>query len=469
MDNEGSTMDRARLSRGALAGISGLLAGTLTGVALAVLAGAAIAQRSGAGSPVLEATHLPPLLTAAGEEVDLRYDVYCAPPDADLRPGADCEAGGTVFVRVGTSGPFRELPLRVDTGAVEGRLAARLPEGIADSPSGFSYYAALNDPSSGATLTLPSGGPEAPQRSLPLAGAVDVRIGAHEFGAVSHADARVVDASWGSGTGEVGLEQGRNLSPMGGSAFDVDRNRAVYVLDEANRRLLRWRDGVRVPTHVPLAIDGTLADMSVGGDGTIYVLETASGVGRSPLLRVFGADGAARGTSEIAERASQVRVGPEGAVALQQPSGQWMTAATGGRPLTPSDQRASGRPGRPIAGGDEVVVLRRGNEIRAAVVGPEGARRAWRITSETPLAEVQLAEPRGKFLVLVARVYTDDRDEFVALVLGERGLVRKLALEPADWAETAPLSRFRLAGSSLYQLGSTPDGLFVDRFDLEVS
>ena len=59
-------------------------------------------------------------------------------------------------------------------------------------------------------------------------------------------------------------------------------------------------------------------------------------------------------------------------------------------------------------------------------------------------------------------------DEFVALVLGDKGLVRQISLASADWAETAPLGRFRLVGRSLYQLGSTPTGAFVDRFDLEV-
>ena len=34
---------------------------------------------------------------------------------------------------------------------------------------------------------------------------------------------------------------------------------------------------------------------------------------------------------------------------------------------------------------------------------------------------------------------------------------------------TAPLSRFRAVGGSLYQLGSAPDRLFVDRYDLGVS
>jgi hypothetical protein len=115
-----------------------------------------------------------------------------------------------------------------------------------------------------------------------------------------------------------------------------------------------------------------------------------------------------------------------------------------------------------------VIVLRVGNEVRVALVGRNGARRSWRVTSDTALAEVQLAEPLGDRLLLVVRAYTDAESEFVALLLDRDGLAQRFSLSSADWAETAPLSRFRLAGSSLYRLGSTPQGIFVDRFDLEV-
>ena len=67
------------------------------------------------------------------------------------------------------------------------------------------------------------------------------------------------------------------------------------------------------------------------------------------------------------------------------------------------------------------------------------------------------------------RVYTDTRDEFVVLLLDGHGIARQFSIDSADWAETAPLSRFRLVETSLYQLGSTPAGMFVDRFDLGVS
>jgi hypothetical protein len=461
-----------------LAGAAGLLLGAAIGTTFVLLAGVLLAGVffAGAGAafrattssePLFDATHLPPLLTAPGEAVELRYDVHCsAGGEAEEAP---CDASGTVFVRPGNAGPYRELPLRLDPTSVEGRHVATLPEDVVRSRLGFTYYAVLRTERTGRNLILPAGGADAPQRSLPLERPVDVRLGPHRFGAVHRADARVAEAKWGSGPAEVGLEQGKNLPPIGGSSFDVGRDGSVYVLDEAKRRLLRWRTGAHSSTPVPLAIDGTLADMALGQDGTIYVLESPTMTERSPRLRIFDAAGRAQASVEVAERtAAQVRPGPEGALVLQYPSAQWMPAAIGGRPLGAPAQKVAGRAGRVLPDGREVLVLRRENEIRVAVVSRAGVSHSWRVTSETPLAEVQLAEPVGNRLVLVARVYTDDRDEFVALVLDHGGLVRKHTLASADWAETAPISRFRLVGSSLYQLGSTPAGLFVDRFGLEV-
>jgi len=461
-------MDRSRIAIGKLKGVAALVAGALAGVAVAVLASTAVANQltSNAQQPLIEATHLPPLLTAPDEAIELRYDVYCASGDVDR--GEPCDASGMAFVRSGDAGPFREISLEVDRAADDGRFVTRLPNEIATSRSGFSYYAVLRSNEFGVAVTLPAGGAAAPQRSLPLGRSVDVRLGTHLFGSARRANGRVAEAKWGTGPGEVGLEQGRNLSAVGGSAFDVDRSGAVYVLDEANRRLLRFASGSGAPAVVPLSINGTLADMSVDGEGTIHVLETTNGPGRAPLLRSFDRTGAARAATEVVERASQIRIGPNGPVVLQHPSGQWMSAAIDGRPLTPSDQKRSGRAGRPLPGGSEIVILRSGNEIRAALVSASGVRRAWRVTSDTPLAEVQLAEPLGNRLLLVTRVYTDDRGEFLVLILDQGGVQRSFSLDSADWAETAPLSRFRLAGSSLFQLGSTPAGLFVDRFDLEV-
>src|SRR5438128_10830714 len=114
------------------AGLLALAAGvSLVGIGVLGWTGAAIANRSSSEdldpARLIAATHLPPLLTAAGEAVTLRYDVYCPPPGNDPESGAPCDAGGTVYVRPGGAGTFRQLPLRLDATASEGRYVAVVP------------------------------------------------------------------------------------------------------------------------------------------------------------------------------------------------------------------------------------------------------------------------------------------------------------------------------------------------------
>jgi hypothetical protein len=453
-------------SRGSrLASVACWVAGAVAagGLAVAVDAGTAL-RGDGAAEPWIEATHFPPLLTA-GEAVELRYDVYCS-ARSEEQVDEPCDATGAVHARAGTSGAFRELPLRPDPTRAS-RFVAQVPDDLAQARNGFTYYAELRSPANG-TVTLPAGGAESPHRSVPLGRPTVVHLGRHAFGQPRAASDRVVEATWGAGPNQVGLEQGRNLPPIGGSSFDVDDEGTVHVLDEANRRFLRWRRRAPSPERVPLAIAGTIADLAVSADGTIHVLETAAAEGGSVALRAFDGTGAPRGALVLPERASVLRSGPDGPLVQEQPSGLWVSSAAPERPLASGSRLRPGRPGRPLRGSGEIMVLRHGEELRIALVDERGARRSWQVTSGTPLAEVQLAEPLGNGLLVVARVYTDEQAEFAVLVLDDRGLAHRFSLPSADWAETAPLSRFRLARSSLYQLGSTPAGLFVDRFDLEV-
>ena len=462
--HDATCMPRTRRRR---AVVLGLTFGALFGVLLALWSGRAFADRQAvSGPPILDATHVPLLLTTAGEDTLLRYDVHCTTVAEDSDDGS-CETKGRVFLRAGTSGAFRSYPLSFDERAADGRHVLRVPPAIASSDRGFSYYAVFEADDGRTSVTLPTGGAEAPHRSMPLGPTVEVSLGRHAFGPVRRADDRVADARWGHGLGEVGLERGTNVPPVGGSSFDVDGAGNVLVLDQVNKRVLRWAPGSSSPTHLAVPVDGTIADLAVAPDRTMYVLEGAR-AGRSPALLAFDGSGRSLGITELSERtATQVRVGPSGPVVLQQPSGQWLQLGRDGSPPASAPEEA-GVAGRALPGGDEVIVLRTGNEIRLALARQGILRRAWRVTSQTPLAEVQLAEPLGQGLLVLVRVYTDTEDEFVALRLGPRGLLEKTSLDSADWAESAPLSRFRLAGSSLYQLGSTQRGPFVDRFDLEV-
>lgn len=450
------------------AALGGLVLGAIFGLTFTLASSSAPAERQFSSSKtILDATHLPPLLTIAGEDVVLRYDAHCASAVEEPDAAATCRATGSVFIRSGASGPFQAIPLAIDATASEGRYVARVPTSTVRSPRGFSYYAVLS--AGEASVTLPAGGADAPHRSLPLGRPVAVSLGRHEFGQFRRADARALEASWGNGFAQIGLEGGVNIAPAGGSSFDVDAGGNVFVLDQVRRRVLRWMPTASTPSAIPVSVDGTIADLAVAEDGTMYVLEGAR-ADRGPALSTFDRSGRALSVAELGERtATQVKVGPTGALVLQHPSGQWLPAARDGSPLSALAQVRAGLPGRVLPDGRELVILRTGNEIRVALFAGHGVRRSWRIASASSLAEVQLAEPMGDGVLVVVRVYSDTEDEFVALVLGRRGLLARMSLDSADWAESAPLGRFRLVGTSLYRLGSTQTGLFVDRFDLEVT
>jgi hypothetical protein len=451
-----------------LASLLGILAGGAVGIVAFALAGAAVAQHVPAPpQAVLEATHLPPLLTLPGEPMRLTYEVHCVPAEIE-DPERACDTSGSLYVRATGGTAFSVVPLEPTASNGLRQLTAAVPAEIAARPGGFEYYAELRSPATGSSVTTPAGGADAPNRSLRLTGAVEVSLGSHSFGSTIHGD-RIATAAWGDGPLDAGLEQGKSTGAIGASAFDVDRSGTVTMLDEAHRRLLRWARGATTPARVPISVDGRLADMILGDDGSLYVLESVAGPGHRPLVRRFDEYGRELDAVETAERTpSQIQLGPSGPVVLQQPSGQWMPVAMDGSPLAPERQRSAGSNGRPLRGGGEIVVLRRGNEIRVAAVVNGRVRGGWRITSQTPVAEVQLAQPLGRHLVLVVRLYTETSAEFAVLILDQHGLTRRFALDAADWAETAPLSRFRMVDGSLYRLGSDPNHAFVDRFDLEV-
>lgn len=454
--------------RGWLLPILGLVLGSAAGVATVTLAGAAPPQAAAAPRGVLDATHLPPLLTIPGERVDLAYDIHCAAGDTE-NAESGCDIRGSVFARAAGGSAFAEIPLGTRTAEGQEQLAATVPDSLVSAPGGFEYYAELEAPELGEKLTVPAGGGEAPHASRRLENVVDVPLGRHTFGRERRVGTRLAFARWGDGPSDVGLEQGRNLMPIGASAFDVDASGAIHLLDQAHRRVLRWPRSGHTPARVPVSVTGTVADLAVGNDGSMFVLEMTARPGRNPFVRRFDDGGRELEAIETAERTpSQIRIGPGGPVVLARPSHHWMPVAVNGTPASPADQLRRGRSGRPLLGGREVVVFRLENEVRIALIAGRHMTRSWRLTSDTALAEVQLAEPMGQRSVVVVRMYGERVDEFAVLTLDRTGLVNRFALDSADWAETAPLGRFRLVGNFLYRLGSSSAGAFVDRFDLEV-
>jgi hypothetical protein len=406
----------------------------------------------------VDAAHVPPVLTVPGERIRLRYAIVCPPRD----DGLPCDGSGTVYLRRGTAGPFASYALVRGDDSADGRYWVDVPAEIAGSPEGFSYYAVLRDDRSGASITVPAGGADAPQVSRPLEAAVPVSLGRQTFGDTRAPEGRAAAAEWGSAPQDAGLAGTRELGFSGPSSFDVEPDGTVDVLDSVNGRVLRWTSHGR--ESVPLDEPAELADFAASSDGGFDVLDARG------TLRHYLADGRPKWRQKLAERTwAKLARGRSGPVVLQQPSEQWLPAGEDGAPLSRSEQAHRAHVARELADGRAVLVDRIGEgELRLAELRGGAQARSWRITSETPLGEVQLAESHGNRIVLVLRTYVDDRDEFEVLLLDKGGLADRFAVTSDSWTETAPLARFRLARGGLYRLRTTPAGAFVDRFDLEV-
>ena len=461
-------MERVRKRWRLLAGgLSGLIAGTAGGiVAIALLAGGASGGARAGDATYMSAANVPPLLTLPGERVTLRYAIVCPPARAD--GAGTCDGAGEVYLRAGRTGPFERLTLSRGSDSEAGRYVVDVPDRIASSPA-LTYFAVLRDTANGGSLVVPSGGADAPQASYRLERPVTVDLGTHVFGATRAAAARVVRAPWGRGLAEAGLSGGPTSLRIGPSSFDVGLDGTVTLLDGVNQRIERWRGGRTVST-APVDVPAATNDLAVGADGTIYVLDGASSAGFTPLLRTLSPAGALVRARHIADPTwSQLRMGPRGPVVQQEPSEQWMPAEDGAAPLDRTAQARRATSGRPTGDGSHLVVLRVGTgEVRLARVVAGVVRASWRVVSDTPLGEVQLAEQWGDRFVLVVKAYTEKQDEFEVVVLDRGGIVQQFAVPSDQWADAAPLAYFRLAGGSLYKLGTEPTGAFVDRYDLEV-
>jgi hypothetical protein len=400
-----------------------------------------------------EILHTPALLARAGKPVELSYDVVCGALRDE--PESRCSPSGSVFVRpVGASG-FARLPLHED----DGLLSTVVP--AIDAKAGFDYYVVM-DNGRGRTATLPEAGAEAPQHVWPLGDWTTVDLGAARFGRTRVPSSVVRGLSWGRGDAAIGLDSGREQSRIGPSAFDVAPNGSVVLLDQVNHRLAVVRRGGRT-AHVPIAFSGGEGDLAVGVDGTVYVLDSA---GR-PMVRAFTAAGASLTATPLAEStADMIRVGPSGPLVHAYPSEMWLPTGAGRPPFSPARQLASAQPFRTAEDGLGVVVRASPSEVKLALVRGDRVVHAWLLHGEASFGEVQLAEPYRDGMLVVVRLWNEHDAEFRVLRLGADEVLQSFDVAPAEWAESASLSRFRLHGRTLYQLRSDPSGIEIATFEI---
>jgi hypothetical protein len=214
---------------------------------------------------------------------------------------------------------------------------------------------------------------------------------------------------------------------------------------------------------VRIAFSGGEGDLAVDGAGKIYVLDSAA----KPIVRAFTAAGVPIAAAQLAEPVSDmIRVGPSGPLVHSYPSEMWLATGPGRPPFGPERQLATAQPARSADGGIGVVVHASPAAVKLALVRGDRVVRAWLLHSESSFGEVQLAEPYGDGMVVVVRLWNEKHAEFRVLRLGAKGLLQSFDVAPAEWAESASLSRFRLHGNTLYQLRSDPSGIEIARFEI---
>jgi hypothetical protein len=460
-DDKGGMMRARRMRPGGSlwtlvgAALGALVGGTVLAWGPVLASGGSIAAGSSRtiDSGLREVLHTPPLLVERGAKVTLRYEAVC---EADLL-GAPCALTGTAYVRRFGELAFSRVPL---SAGVDSSLNATLPASTTTS-GGFAYYAVVNDGT--AETTVPAGGERAPARVWAMPTARTIDLGTHAFGRTRAPDRTVVEGPWGSGDGAFGLLADRTQAAIGPSAFDLTPDGHVVVLDQLNARAVVYGGG-SMPRYLPISFEGVEGDLAIGADGGVYVL---GGTGTAPEVRAFTSDGTRVDAARVAaDGADMLRAGPGGVLAHGYPGDVWVPLGRSGALLRPSEQLAMARPGRSILGGEEVIVKADEGQDVFALVRGDHVVRAWRVTSSTPLGEVQLAEPFGDGLVAVVRVWLDQRAEFAVLVLSPTGLERSFSLDAVEWAESAPLGRFRLFGTTLYQLRSAREGVDISAIDL---
>jgi hypothetical protein len=426
------------MTRGKLL-VAALVVAAATAVGAAAATAPAGPQDRWSFAPVAPAS-----LRLPGESADVHFWLSCIL--------VHCRPSARAYVRAVGSGSFTAV--RVVT-KHDGSDVIHVPAAIANAPQGFEYYVAAHDSTSHQQARYPIGGAVAPKRSLLLAHPIVVDLGppTHVAGPPRR---RVVSVGWGSRPGQVGLER-TEAGYEGVADFDVTRSGAVWLLDQVKHRTLRFTGG-RETRALPLAIGLEAANLALGTNGELYVLDNGTYV-----LHEFSPAGRTVASFHVPDDlAGGLRALGSTVYVDLEPSGQWAPVIRNGGVL---DRRAAIRgvlAGAPLADGRQVAVWARADVRVALLRGAGSVERSWRLvgaTANNPFLE--LAQPLGEKLVVVLA----GTGSYQVVVLDGHRVVERFAVPKQEWIDSAA-GTFRLVGSSLYHLGSTSTGVFVDRYDL---
>jgi hypothetical protein len=227
---------------------------------------------------------------------------------------------------------------------------------------------------------------------------IDVGQGRAKSRERSGGDARssIVSAVWGGGAGELGRDRPDEASPSGPMSFAVDARQRMWVLDQVNGRIVRYRPDGSVEEALRIAPE-TTQDIAVSDDGTVAVLDRFG----SEQVALYDQHGNTVGmlplTGQGVETAGHVTgifVDGEDVYAETEHGPLWKLGTTNGEPAEPRDEL----PGRPSKDGTfyvkaGIVDAVEGRAYVAVNDRPSGAHRFTReLTMGSAIQQIVLLD-----------------------------------------------------------------------------
>lgn len=223
--------------------------------------------------------------------------------------------------------------------------------------------------------------------------------------------------------------------------------------------------------------------LAVSTTEEIYVLD--QGARTLAHVDVLGADGTRIGTSQLGALIPEgLRVDGQTLIVRDGLTNFWATAFVGRtKPVSGPNQMESAQGGRALSSlerqqaaafmedlpsgpsSPRLVMSVTDEWARIAIVSGQVVQAVWEITSERNIGEMQLAEVTDRGLLVVIRTWDEASDAFEVLTLDRSGLVNSFAVGSEAFADSAPLGRFELGPSGLYQMRSTDSEFSIVRFD----
>jgi hypothetical protein len=421
--------------------------------ALAIVASPAGAARPEAiGS--LEVYQTNPVLVRAGETVLMPVDVVCSTSD-----GNPCTATVALGTRAGDSEPWHVTNVEFTPGLTFD-LTGPASRAVGSSSSGSVSFYLTAAAAGGSSAPLP----DVERSSLSFYATRDLpvlSVPTIPFGRVRRGTTALF-LPWGSGRMRAGLVPGAESATLGPPSFDVDRSGTIYLADALQDRVVEFARG-RLVREIRMTM-GVRAAMAVAQDGGLFAADSSGPLATIRRIDPSGTVGSANviGPGFV----SQVRAVGDGACVSLLPLDAWFRVSSSGEP------RVGPTTGRPLDSGSSLIRVGGRGSIRLGYVTGDDVSGAVELMSAQHLGEVALAEPDGASgFWVVAHVWRDapsPADQFQVLHVASGMIVASFAVGDQRFADTPPLSRFRLGGDGyLYQMTTSPEGLRIVRYDLE--